>query len=85
MHTGKPVARQWLLMLKDGRAIIDWGDGLFQEIASGDFIKVNEADVGHPALDTDLEQLKRAGMISEYDAQNVYLLVLPEKPRADLG
>lgn len=85
MNTGKPVARQWLLMLKDGSAIIDWGDGQYQEISTGAFITLDDRQISHPAQDSDLEQLKRAGMIGGYDASNVFLLVLPEKPRTNLG
>ena len=85
MHTGNPVARQWLLILRDGSAIVDWGDQRYQDVATGSFLKLDGTQISHSANNLDLEQLRHSGMISGYDDQNVYLLGLPEQPHTDLG
>ena len=40
MSTGTPINRQWVIVLKDGNIVIDWGDGLYQDVRSGDFVNV---------------------------------------------
>jgi hypothetical protein len=85
MHTGNPVARHWLLILRDGAAIVDWGDQRYQDVATGNFLELDDTQVSHAANNQDLDQLRHAGMISGYDEQNVYLLGLPELPHKDLG
>jgi len=35
---GTPINRHWVLVLKDGRIVIDWGDDLYQDIRSGEFL-----------------------------------------------
>jgi hypothetical protein len=81
MSLGKPVSRHWIVVLENGNAVIDWGDGLFQDIMSGDFVQVNDEDISHPILDDELETLKRAGRVETYDSQNVYIFSMPEPPR----
>jgi hypothetical protein len=81
MPGGTPVSRHWVVMLKDGNAAVDWGDNLFQDIMSGDFMHCDEEDISHDILDDELEILKRAGRVDSYDAQFVYLYSMPEPPR----
>ena len=75
---GTPIDRHWIVLLQDGTVAIDWGDGLFQDIVSGEFIHKTEADVSHTILDEELEHLKLANHIYRYDANIVYLHPLPE-------
>ena len=39
MHAGIPILRHWVLVLRDGTIVVDWGDGLFQNIYSGQFMQ----------------------------------------------
>ena len=38
MASGTTVTRTWVVTLTDGRFAIDWGDELFQEIHTGEFL-----------------------------------------------
>ena len=81
MPGGTPVGRPWIVALRNGTIAIDWGDGVFQDAISGDFLKVPEAQVSHRALDADLDWLIRVGRVSSFDAQQVYFLSLPERTK----
>ncbi len=80
MAGGTPVNRQWVLILNDGTIVVDWGDGLIQDVFSGDFLPSTDAQLGHPVQNGDLEMLLRASRVSQYDAQQVWFINLPERP-----
>lgn len=80
MPTGTPIERQWIYILKDGTPILEWEDGLVQDLTSGEFIKISKKEVSHPIQDQDLELLKRAGLVEKYDARLVFVFNLPERP-----
>ncbi len=79
MSEGTPVNRQWVIVLKDGTIAIDWGDGLFQDVRSGEFIKVAEKDISHHVLNEDLDWLIKVGRVSSYNATTVNFHSLPER------
>ena len=81
MPSGVPIDRQWVFVLDDGRSVVDWGVDLIQDLLSGDFLESNRKDPVHPSRDDELDLLKRAGRIERYDARNVYIYALPERPR----
>ena len=80
MASGTPINRQWVIVLKDGNIAIDWGDGLFQDVRSGDFIQVSEKDFSHHIVNEELDLLVRIGRVTSYTAQTVYFPSLPERP-----
>lgn len=84
MSGGTPISRQWILVLKDGSIVIDWGDGLYQEVHSGDFISVLESQVSHHITNDDLELLIRIGRVSSYTTRTVVFPNLPERPQKTL-
>ena len=81
MSGGTPVNRQWVLSLKDGEIVIDWGDGLFQDVRSGEFLPVIEKDISHHILDEELDWLIRIGRVASYTRQLVRFNSLPERPQ----
>lgn len=81
VDTGTPISRQWIYMLQNGTPVIDWGDGKVQDMYSGDFTPFDEKDYSHPITDRELDVLKNAGRVSQYDTKNVYVNSLPEPPR----
>lgn len=85
MKTGNAIGRQWLLILSDGRAVLDWGDQQYQDLLTGEFTRLPEVHVSHSAIDSDLEALKRAGLIANYDNTQVFLNSLPERNLKSLG
>lgn len=81
MAAGTPINRQWVLVLKDGNIVIDWGDGLFQDVRSGDFVNVSEKDFSHHVQNDDLDLLIRVGRVISYTALIVFFPSLPERPQ----
>lgn len=80
MHAGIPVHRHWVLVLRDGPVVVDWGDGLFQDIYSGQFVRGLEARISHPAQNVDLQILQRSGLVERFSEDEVWLINLPERP-----
>jgi hypothetical protein len=78
---GTPVNRQWVIALKDGTIVIDWGDGLYQDVRSGDFVPVIEKDISHHILNEELDWLTRIGRVGSYTRQTVSFHSLPERPQ----
>jgi hypothetical protein len=80
MPTGIPFNRQYVLVFEDGRIILDWGDGLFQELETGEFFRGVESQVCRAIMDDELEWLKRVGRVEAYNRTQVFFLHLPERP-----
>ena len=81
MAVGTPINRQMVIVLKDGKIAVDWGDGLYQDIRSGDFIPVSEADYSHHILNEELDWLIKIGRVASYDKDTVQCHNLPERPQ----
>jgi hypothetical protein len=77
---GTPVQRQWILILRNGVVVVDWGDGLFQDVDSGDFVQVERTEISHSAQNAELELMKRSGLVHGYDANQAWFINLPERP-----
>jgi hypothetical protein len=84
MPTGKPISRYCLVVLQDGRFVIDWENSLFQDIQTGEFLRCSEQEVSHQMQDDELETLRRMGCISEFDGVHAYFYPLPEPNRPTL-
>jgi hypothetical protein len=80
MPAGISILRQWVLVLHNGVIVVDWGDGQFQDVVSGEFLKIGESDISHTAQNGELEMLKRASRVDNYDAVQVWLMSLPDRP-----
>jgi hypothetical protein len=80
MPAGTPINRQYVLVLEDGRVVLDWGDGLFQDIDSGEFFRPPGLLSGHPVQDDELDVLRRGSRVSYYDRQTVYFINLKDRP-----
>ena len=80
-HAGIEVPKQYMYVLKDGRMVVDWGEGQVQDVMTGDFLRFREADIGHPMMNKELDILIARGRVSSYDSRHVYLLPLPEGKR----
>jgi hypothetical protein len=81
MSAGTPVNRHWVIVLKDGTIAIDWGDNLFQDVRSGEFVVVLEKDISHHVLDEELDWLIRIGRVGSYTRLIVNFHSLPERPQ----
>lgn len=82
MPSGTPLNRHWVVILRDGIPVYDWGDGLAQDLYTGDFLNFDGVvDYSHGITDAELDQLVRVGRVNTYDSQTVYVYSLPEPPR----
>ena len=81
MSGGTPVNRHWVIVLKDGMIVIDWGDELYQDVRSGEFVKVEEIDFSHHILNEELDWLIKIGRVGSYTATEVMFHSLPERPQ----
>lgn len=81
MPSGTPVNRQWVVVMRDGRVSIEWREGEFQDALGGEVYSSTTAQISHPVTNEDLERLKRAGRVEEYNDRMVYFLGLTEVPR----
>ncbi len=81
MAQGTPVNRQWVVVLQDGRIVIDWGEKLFQDIRSGEFLTCEEKEISRHVLDKELDWLIRIGRVESYSPQTIWICSLPERPQ----
>lgn len=81
MPSGIPVNRQWVVVMRDGRVSIEWREGEYQDALSGEVYRSTPAQISHPVTNEDLDRLKRAGRVEEYNERMVYFLGLTEVPR----
>jgi hypothetical protein len=81
VSVGTAIDRQYVMVLHDGRMVIDWGNDLFQDIRGCEFFHCTDAQVSHHILDEELQVLKRAGRVDYYDSKQVYVYNLPERPQ----
>lgn len=78
---GTPVNRHWVLVLMDGTIVIDWGDGLFQDVRTGDFLEIYEKEISHHVLNEELEWLVKIGRVGSFTGLTVNFHSLPERPQ----
>ena len=83
MSAGTPILRQWILVLHSGVVVVDWGDGQYQDIYTGEFLRLGANEISHTAQNIELEMLKRTSRVDAYDAVQAWVMTLPERS-ADL-
>ncbi len=74
MAPGMPINRKWFFVLRSGIYAMDWGEGLAQNLLSGEFIRYQISEQSHAISDAELEKLQEAGRISHFDMKRVYIL-----------
>lgn len=80
MTAGTPYNRHWVIMLADGVILMDYGDQFYQDLITGAFLHAANLAGSHTILDEELNWLKRAGHIADFDADNIYISGLPQRP-----
>jgi hypothetical protein len=81
MTSGIVVPRESVFVLKNGRTVVDWGDGRVQDILTGEFLPFEERDYGGALTDSELDVWRKNGRVESYDPRMVHLRPLPEPPR----
>lgn len=77
---GTQVGRQWVVVLSSGVIAIDWGNNLYQDVFTGEFIQVSEAQISHTIQESELDWLHKSGRVLRYDELTVDFPVLPDRP-----
>ena len=81
MPEGLAIHRRWVVVLDNGAIVIDWGDGVFQDLLTGELLRDLSLIGSHVIQDEQLEWLKRTGNIAGFDENSVYINNLPEVPK----
>lgn len=83
MPAAVPISRQWVVVLKNGDVVVDWGD-IFQDIISGKFLTVVDQTGSHPIQDDECTWLEKTGRIQGFDRTQVYVFGLPERSKKSM-
>lgn len=84
MPNGTPISRHCVVVLNDGRVVVDWENSLFQDVVTGEFFHVSEQEICFTAREEDLDTLRLSGCVECFDPFQVYFLGLPEQPHRTL-
>jgi len=84
MSRGTAIDRTFVCVLQDGSVCVDWGDGKFQDVLTGEFRPASDGPFAHSATDAELEVLVHQGLATGYDVRYAYLLPLPDRARKSL-
>lgn len=81
IHNGSAVPRYQVFVLGDGAFVVQWTETSVQDMLSGAYREYQFQDFGHRITDAELEQLKSAGVIEDFDQAYVWIYALPEDNR----
>jgi hypothetical protein len=81
MKSGIPISRHCVITLKTSEVVVDWGNGVFQDIRTGELLPEDDQNVSHTSLDEELNVLRKMGLVEKYDVHNVYIIQMPEPPK----
>ena len=81
MAGGIPVDRHWVLILQNGTVLIDWGENLYQDVDTGEFLELESEPVAHTAQEEMLKILQQRNIIADWDDRVAYFNYLPERPQ----
>ncbi len=81
IHNGSAVPRYQVFALGDGAYVVQWMETSVQDLQSGAYREYQLRDFGHRITDSELDQLKTAGVIEDYDQAYVWIYALPEDKR----
>ncbi len=73
------IPRSRIFVLLDGTFVVRWSENRVQELESHHYRQYEKRDFGAAISDYELNQLKFAGIVREFDKNNVWLHPLPEQ------
>ncbi|NUM47258.1 MAG: hypothetical protein HUU38_21365 [Anaerolineales bacterium] len=73
------INRQWVISLTNGTAALDWGEGMAQDLLSGEFLCYSAEEYGHTLRDEDLTALHASGRVASFTALQVGLYAWPPR------
>jgi CheY-like chemotaxis protein len=81
IHSGSAVPRYQIFVLGDGAYVVQWAEASVQDLMTGTFYDYKPRDFGHRITDNELDQLKTAGVIEDFDQAYIWVYALPEEKR----
>lgn len=84
MIAAVPISRQWVIVLHNGDIVIDWGDGVFQDVISGMILFKVDQSGSHTIQNDECAWLESRGVIQGFDAAQVYVTHLPLRHQESL-
>lgn len=81
MPAAVPISRQWVIVLNNGNIIVDWGNNVFQDLVSGEFLTAVDQTGSRAVQDDDCSWLERSGYIQSFDSTQIYVYGLPERKK----
>ncbi len=80
-HNGSAVPRYQVFVLGDGSFVVQWTDTSVQDLLTGQYRDYKPIEFGHRMIDDELERLKDASVIEDFDHAYVWIYALPEEHR----
>ncbi|MBC8171381.1 MAG: hypothetical protein H7X77_06900 [Anaerolineae bacterium] len=75
------VPRSRIFVLLDGAFVVKWNENRVQSLLTGLYRNYERRDFGAPITDFELNQLKQAGIVENFDKEYVWLSPSPERSR----
>jgi CheY-like chemotaxis protein len=81
IHSGSAVPRYQVFVLGDGAYVLQWVENSVQDLMTGAFYDYKPRDFGHRITDHELDQLKKSGVVEDFDQAYIWVYALPEQKR----
>lgn len=72
------ISRSRVFVLLDGAFVVKWSENRVQELLTGQYRNFERRDFGASITDFELNQLKQAGIVENFDKESVWLAVSNE-------
>jgi hypothetical protein len=73
------INRKWFFMLNNGTAALDWGEGMAQDLLSGEFIRYMPDEYSHLLGDDELASLVKTGRMASFTPQQAAVYAWPPR------
>ncbi len=73
------INRKWFFMLNDGTVALDWGEGMAQELLSGEFICYGPDEYGHVLTNDELKILVKTGRVASFTPNQAAIYAWPPR------
>jgi CheY-like chemotaxis protein len=82
-RSGSAVPRHFVFIMADGAFVVQLSEHRVQDLLSGQYLPLTDRDFGHTITDFELNQLKNAGLVEDFNRNYVWLYRLPEPHQYD--
>src|SRR5574337_598202 len=82
-RSGSVVPRHFVFIMADGAFVVQLNENRVQDLLTGQFHVLDDRSYGHAITDYELNQLKVAGLVEDFNRNYVWLFRLPEPHNYD--